>query len=142
MSILRVLLADAISVKWGDQLWAFGPNSMVYLIVAVAVSFVAESLLGWRLPRGMIGAIIAALLGAWICTRVLIITGIGDLIVFGVPLVRALLGAIVLVAFWYLLTYRLWRRPRPSYRRYDSRRDQGDGSAAWDNLQTQARRPR
>ena len=142
MSVLSALLAEALAVKWGDQLWAFGPNSMVYLVLAVVVSFVAESILGWRLPLGMIGAIIAALLGAWISTKLLIITGIGDLIVFGVPLFRALLGAIVLVALWYLLTYRLWRRPRPSYRRYDSSRDQGDGSAAWNSLQSQSRKLR
>ncbi len=123
MGVLSALLAEAIAVKWGDQLWAFGLNSMVYLIVAVVVGFVAESILGWRLPLGIVGTIIAALLGAWIFTRVLIITGIGDLIVFGVPLFRALLGAILLVALWYLLTYRLWRRPRPSYRRYGSGRD-------------------
>jgi uncharacterized membrane protein YeaQ/YmgE (transglycosylase-associated protein family) len=112
-----------VSLKLGDQVWAFGPNSMVYLIVAVVVGFVAESFLGWRLPLGMIGAILSALVGAWILTRVVIITGIGDLIVFGVPLFRALLGAIFLVTLWYLVTYRLWRRPRPSYRRYDSSRD-------------------
>jgi uncharacterized membrane protein YeaQ/YmgE (transglycosylase-associated protein family) len=123
MGVLSALLAEAIAVKWGDQLWAFGFNSMVYLIVAVVVGFVAESILGWRLPLGIVGTIIAALLGSWILTKVLIITGIGGLIVFEVPLFRALLGAILLVALWYLLTYRLWRRPRPSYRRYGSGRD-------------------
>jgi uncharacterized membrane protein YeaQ/YmgE (transglycosylase-associated protein family) len=123
MGMLSALLAEAIAVKWGDQLWAFGLNSMVYLIVAVVVGFVAESILGWRLPLGIVGTIIAALLGAWILTKVLIITGIGDLIIFEVPLFRALLGAILLAALWYLLTYRLWRRPRPSYRRYGSGRD-------------------
>jgi uncharacterized membrane protein YeaQ/YmgE (transglycosylase-associated protein family) len=123
MVTLSGLLADAVSLKWGDQMWAFGPNSMVYLIVAVVVGFVAESFLGWRLPLGMIGAIISAMVGAWVLTRVVIIAGIGDLIVFEVPLLRALLGAIFLVALWYLLTYRLWRRQRPSYRRYGHSRD-------------------
>ena len=123
MVTLGGLLADGVSLKWGDQPWAFGANVMVYLVLAVMLSGVAESLLGWRMPLGMIGAILSALVGAWILTKVLIITGIGDLLVFGVPLIRALLGAIFLAALWYLLTYRLWRRPRPSYRRYDSRRD-------------------
>jgi uncharacterized membrane protein YeaQ/YmgE (transglycosylase-associated protein family) len=109
------LLADAVTLKLGDQVWSFGPNSMVYLILAVLAGFVAESFLGWRLPLGIIGAIISALVGAWIFTRVLIIIGIGDLIVFGVPLISAPLGAIILVVLWYLLTYRLWRRPRPPF---------------------------
>ena len=123
MVVLSGLLADGVSLKWGDQLWAFGTNVMVYLVLAVVVSVVAESFLGWRLPLGMIGAILFALVGAWILTKVLIITGIGDLIVFGVPLIRALLGAIVLVVLWYLLTYRLWRRPRLAFQqqRYSRR---------------------
>jgi uncharacterized membrane protein YeaQ/YmgE (transglycosylase-associated protein family) len=112
MVTLGSLLAVGVSLKWGDQPWAFGANVMVYLVLAVVVSGVAESFLGWRLPLGMIGAILSALVGAWILTKILIITGIGDLIVFGVPLIRALLGAIFLVILWYLLTYRLWRRPR------------------------------
>lgn len=123
MFALSALLADSVSLKWGDRLWAFGPNSMIYLIVAVVVGFVAESFLGWRLPLGIIGAIISGLVGAWVLTRVLIITGIGDLMVFGVPLFRALLGAVFLVVLWYLLTYRLWHRPSPSYRPYGSSRD-------------------
>jgi uncharacterized membrane protein YeaQ/YmgE (transglycosylase-associated protein family) len=87
--------------------------------VAAIVGFVAESLVGWRLPLGFVGAIIAALVGAWLLTKVLIITGIGDLPIAGVPLLRALLGAILLVAVWHLLTYRVWhRRQRSSYRRY------------------------
>ena len=73
----------------------------------------------------MIGAILSALVGAWILTRILIITGIGDLIVFGVPLIRALLGAIFLVVLWYLLTYRLWRRPRPAFHQQSYRRRPG-----------------
>ena len=110
MVALGGLLADGVTLKLGDQLWSFGPNIMVYLIVAVGIGFVAESLLGWRLPLGIVGAIISALIGAWLLTRVLIITGIGDLLIFGVPLFRALLGAVLMVALWYLLTYRLWRR--------------------------------
>lgn len=113
------ILADGVTLKLGDQVWSFGLNVIVYLIVAAIVGFVAESLVGWRLPLGFVGAIIAALVGAWLLTKVLVITGIGDLTVYGVPLLRALLGAILLVALWHLLTYRAWHgRQRSSYRRY------------------------
>ncbi len=112
------ILADGVTLKLGDQVWSFGLNVIVYLIVAAIVGFVAESLVGWRLPLGFVGAIIAALVGAWLLTKVLVITGIGDLTVYGVPLLRALLGAILLVALWHLLTYRAWRgRRRSSYSR-------------------------
>lgn len=119
MFILNLILADGVTVKLGDQVWSFGLNFIVYLIVAAIVGFVAESLVGWRLPLGFVGAIIAALVGAWFLTKVLVIDGIGDLTIYGVPLLRALLGAILLVALWHLLTYRAWHgRRRASYRRY------------------------
>jgi hypothetical protein len=55
MGVLSGLLAYGVSLKWGDQLWAFGTNVMVYLALAVAVSVGAESFLSWRLPLGMMG---------------------------------------------------------------------------------------
>lgn len=92
---------------------------IIYLIVAAIVGLVAETIVGWRLPLGIIGAIIAALIGIWLMTHLLIINGIGDINVAGVPIIRALIGAIILVALWHLLTYRAWhRRRRYYYRRY------------------------
>jgi uncharacterized membrane protein YeaQ/YmgE (transglycosylase-associated protein family) len=118
MFLFNWILADGVTLKLGDQVWSFGLNFIVYLIVAAIVGFVAESLVGWRLPLGIVGAIIAALVGAWLLTKVLVITGIGDFYVYGVPLLRALLGAILLVGIWHLLTYRAWRgRGRSSYSR-------------------------
>lgn len=109
MFTLNWMLADGVTLKLGDQIWSFGLNVIVYLIVAAIVGFVASSLVGWHLPLGIVGAIVAALLGAWLLTRVLVITGIGDLYVYGVPLLRALVGAILVVAIWHLVTYRAWR---------------------------------
>ena len=118
MFLFSWMLADGVTLKLGDQVWSFGLNVIVYLIVAAIVGFVAEALVGWRLPLGFVGAIIAALLGAWLLTKVLVITGIGDITVYGVPLLRALVGAILLVGIWHLLTYRAWRgRSRSSYSR-------------------------
>lgn len=109
MFALNWILADGITIKLGDQVWSFGLNFIVYLVVAAIVGLVAESLVGWHLPLGIVGATIAALLGAWLLTKVLIINGIGDLYVYGVPLLRALVGAVLLVGVWHLLTYRAWR---------------------------------
>ena len=85
---------------------------IVYLLVAALVGLVAESIVGWRLPFGIIGAILAALVGVWLLTNVIVLTGIGDIYLAGVPLLRALIGAIILVALWHLLTYRTWYRRR------------------------------
>lgn len=115
-----IILAAGVTIRIGDQAWSLGTNVIVYLIVAAIVGLVAEFIVGWRLPLGIIGAIIAALVGIWLLTRVIVITGIGDIIVAGVPLIRALIGAMILVALWHFLTYRTWRsrHRRYSYRRY------------------------
>jgi len=104
------VLADGITIKIGSNVWSFGLNIIIYLIVAAIVGIVAESIVGWRLPFGIIGAIVAALVGAWLLTNVIVLTGIGDINVYGVPIIRALIGAIILVAIWHLITFRAWRR--------------------------------
>ena len=83
---------------------------IVYLVVAAIVGLVAEFIVGWRLPFGIIGAVIAALVGVWLLTHVVNLTIAGDPNIYGVPIIKALIGAIVLVAIWHLLTYRAWRR--------------------------------
>jgi uncharacterized membrane protein YeaQ/YmgE (transglycosylase-associated protein family) len=92
-------------------------SEIVYLIVAAIVGIIAESLVGWRLPLGLIGAMIAAILGIWLLTNVIQVTIPNDPVIQGVPVLKALLGAVILVALWHLLTFRAWR-PR---RRYDRR---------------------
>ena len=115
---LSTIIADGVTIRIGDNVWTFGWNFLVYLIVAAVVGFIAEAIVGWRLPLGFVGAIIAALIGIWLMTRVILITGIGDVDIYGVPIIRALLGAIIFVAIWHLITYGLWRgRGRRAYRR-------------------------
>ncbi|MEO7019148.1 MAG: hypothetical protein ABI234_03255 [Ktedonobacteraceae bacterium] len=120
MHIVSLILADGVTIKLGDNVWTFGFNFIIYLIVAAVVGLVAEALVGRRLPFGFVGAIIAALVGVWLLTKVIIINGIGDINVYGVPIIRALIGAIILVAIWQLLTMGLRRgrgRGRGSYSR-------------------------
>src|SRR5947209_20196233 len=106
---LQLILADGVTIKLGDNVWTFGLNFIIYLIVAAVVGLVAESLVGRRLPFGFVGAIIAALIGAWLLTKVIIINGIGDINVYGVLIFRALVGAIILVAVWQLVASVLGR---------------------------------
>src|SRR5437870_6280393 len=112
MLALNLILADGVTIKIGDNVWTFGLNFIIYLIVAAIVGFLAEFIVGWRLPFGFVGAIIAAIIGIWLMTQVIIITGIGDINLFGVPIIRALIGAIIFVALWHLITYGLWRARR------------------------------
>jgi uncharacterized membrane protein YeaQ/YmgE (transglycosylase-associated protein family) len=121
MHVLASLFSQAITVTIGGSSFTFGANVIVYLIVAAIVGLLAETIVGWRLPFGFVGAIIAALIGIWIMTNLIIITGLGDIYIPTnprVPLIRALIGAIILVAIWHLITYPLYRSRRRYYRRY------------------------
>jgi uncharacterized membrane protein YeaQ/YmgE (transglycosylase-associated protein family) len=112
MLALQLILADGVTIKLGNNIWTFGLSFIIYLIVAAVVGLVAEALVGRRLPFGFVGAIIAALVGAWLLTKVIIINGIGawfDTNVYDVPIFKALVGAIILVAIWQLLTVGLSR---------------------------------
>src|SRR5712691_2032833 len=101
MLVLGTVVGDGITIKIGDNVWSFGWNFIVYLIVAAIVGLIAEFIVGWRLPLGFVGAIIAALVGVWIMTQVIIISGLGDITIQGVPIIRALIGAIIFVALWH-----------------------------------------
>ena len=92
-------------------------SQVMYLVVAALVGFVAEFIVGWRLPLGIIGAIIAALVGIWIVTNVVVLVIPGDLVFFGVPLFKALIGATLFTALWHLVTYPIWHHRQAYYRR-------------------------
>ena len=106
-----------ITINIGTMHLALYLSQVMYLLVAAIVGFVAEFMVGWRLPFGIIGAIIAALVGIWIVTNMVILIIPGDPILFGMPFFKALIGATLFTALWYLLTYRLWHRRRPYYQR-------------------------
>jgi hypothetical protein len=52
-----------ITIKVGNLHLALYQSQLMYLLVSAIVGFVAEFIVGWRLPFGIIGAIIAALVG-------------------------------------------------------------------------------
>src|SRR5260370_6824509 len=92
------ILADGISIHIGDNVWSFSLNFIIYLIIAAIVGFAAEFIVGWRLPFGFIGAIIAALIGIWLMTQVIILTGIGDVNFDCFPILRALIAPLLFLA--------------------------------------------
>jgi uncharacterized membrane protein YeaQ/YmgE (transglycosylase-associated protein family) len=124
--VLSMILADTITIKIGNNVFYLGTNLIVYLAVAAVVGLVAEFFIGWRLPFGIIGATIAALIGIWIMTQVIVISGIPDYAINTTPpiyLVKALIGAALFVFLWHLLTYPLYRSRRRYYRGYANRND-------------------
>ena len=121
---LHMLLAGLVDTKpllSGNFLgtpFVITTSTLIYLVIAAIVGFVAESLVGWRLPFGIVGAIIAALIGIWLLTNVIQVNIPGDFTIAGqpIPLIKALLGAILVVALWHLLTFPSWRGRRRYYR--------------------------
>ena len=113
-----ILLGDVllITINLGNTHLAIYLSQVMYVLVAAFVGLVAEFIVGWRLPFGIIGAIIAALVGIWIVTNVVVLVIPGDPVFFGVPLFKALIGATLFAVLWYLLTYRIWH-PHPSSQR-------------------------
>ena len=118
-NMMFTLLAEAplVTISVGNLHLALYQSQLMYLLVAAIIGFVAEFIVGWRLPFGIVGAIIAALVGIWIVNNVVTLIIPGDLVLFGIPIFKALIGAIVFTALWYLLTYRLWHHRSPYYQR-------------------------
>jgi uncharacterized membrane protein YeaQ/YmgE (transglycosylase-associated protein family) len=65
---------------------------------------IAERLVHRALPYGWIGAIAAGLLGSWLMTDVLHIIIAPQVSVIGIPLVSAILGAIIVVVLLSLIS--------------------------------------
>ena len=120
MLALSFILADGVTIKIGDNVWTFGLGFLLYLLVAAIIGFIAEAIVGWRLPFGFVGAIIAALIGIWLMSEVILIQGLPDILIPTTPpvyLIRALIGGIIFVALWHLITYPLYRSRRRYYYR-------------------------
>jgi uncharacterized membrane protein YeaQ/YmgE (transglycosylase-associated protein family) len=114
---MHLILADGITIVVGNNTWSIGWDFIMYLIIAAIVGLVAEFIVGWRVPFGIVGSIVAAIIGIWLMTRVINIQidGLHDPMLYGVPLVHALVGSIILVAVWHLIT--AGSRPRRRYSR-------------------------
>jgi uncharacterized membrane protein YeaQ/YmgE (transglycosylase-associated protein family) len=99
-------------------------GEIIYLIIAAIIGFIAESIVGWRLPFGIVGAIAASLVGVWLLTTVIPVDIGGDITIAGepIPLIKAALGAIVVVAVWHAITYPFWHERERGYRRRRYRR--------------------
>jgi uncharacterized membrane protein YeaQ/YmgE (transglycosylase-associated protein family) len=118
LALHSLVLADGVTIQIGSHAWNFSSSFIVYLIIAAIVGIIAELIVGWRLPFGIVGAIIAGLVGVWLMTQVLIISGLPDFTIDGVPIIRAIIGALILVLIWHALTYPAWRsRSRSRYYR-------------------------
>ena len=59
---LSTVIGDGVTIKVGSNVWTIGLGFIIYLIVAAIVGLIAEAIVGWRVPFGFVGAIIAAII--------------------------------------------------------------------------------
>ena len=77
---------------------------LILLLVGALVGLIAERLINRSLPYGWTGAVIAGLLGAWLMTDGLHIIIAPQVSVVGIPLISAILGAMIVVFVFSLMT--------------------------------------
>jgi len=75
---------------------------LILLLVGLIVGMVAEAIVGVRAPLGFVGAVILGMLGAWIAGHVLHFSISPEYTINGVPLLRSLIGAVLLSLLWVL----------------------------------------
>jgi uncharacterized membrane protein YeaQ/YmgE (transglycosylase-associated protein family) len=92
-------------------------SHLLYFIIAIIIGVLAETIIGWRLPYGVLGAILCAIIG--ITIAVILPFHVGhDVTLFGqnIAVAQAFLGGAVLVTIWHLVTYTTWRQRQRYYR--------------------------
>jgi uncharacterized membrane protein YeaQ/YmgE (transglycosylase-associated protein family) len=114
MVVSLVLLSDPI-------LFSFTLSHLIYVCIAVIVGVVAETIIGWRLPYGVLGAVLCAILGVIIAVVLPFSMG-QDANILGqnIAVAKAFVGGAVLVTIWHLMTYTTWRHRHRYYRGYRS----------------------
>lgn len=83
---------------------------LIWLVIAFVIGVIGELIAGRRAPNGIIGATVLGFLA------ILLIVGVfhfhiqGEPILSDVPIVSAILAAVILVVLWGSIAYRRWAR--------------------------------
>ena len=79
---------------------------LVLLLVGALAGLIGERLVSRGIPGGLIGAIVAGLVGAWLMVDVLHVVLAPELSLGGIPVLSAILGAAVVVVLFSLVAAR------------------------------------
>ncbi len=79
---------------------------IVLLLVAAVCGLIAERLIRSSLPLGWIGAIVAAFVGAWLMVDVFHLAILPQFSIEGLPIISAIVGAIIVVFAFSLVAGR------------------------------------
>ena len=80
---------------------------IVLIVVAAVCGLIAERVMGRSLPFGWIGTTVAGFVGAWLMVDVFHLVILPTLTIEGLPIVSAILGAIIVVVLFSLVAGRL-----------------------------------
>jgi len=83
---------------------------IVLLLVGALAGLIGERLVGRGMPGGLIGAIVAGLVGAWLMVDVLHVVLAPELSLAGIPVLSAILGAAIIVLLFSLVAGRGFAR--------------------------------
>ena len=76
---------------------------LVLLLVGAIAGLIGERLVSRGMPGGVIGAIVAGLVGSWFMVDVLHVVIAPDLSLGGIPVLSAILGAAIVVLLFSLV---------------------------------------
>ncbi len=87
-------------------------NLIVLVLIAALCAFVAERMTRRTLPFGLVGTIIAGLIGAWLLVEMFHWRVPGDMNAGGIPVITAILGAAAVIFLSNTFTRDRLRRNR------------------------------
>ena len=101
-----------LSVTLFDQTLTYdGLQLLLILGISIVAAFVVERLAGRSTPGGIIGAFFIALIGIWIFLSFIPLAWKGDYNVDGIPLITAVIGAILSILVVHLVTGSFRKKP-------------------------------
>jgi uncharacterized membrane protein YeaQ/YmgE (transglycosylase-associated protein family) len=94
-----------VSITLFDQTMTYdGLQLLLILGISIVAAVVVEKLAGRATPGGIFGAFLIALIGIWIFLTFIPLVWKGDYNIDGIPLITAVIGAIVSILVVHLLT--------------------------------------
>jgi uncharacterized membrane protein YeaQ/YmgE (transglycosylase-associated protein family) len=98
MAIALVIVVLILAIIAGISLFSILGGIVglvIYLAIAAVIGFVADLIVPGNTPYGVIGAILAGVVGTWVGQLIFGLFGLG-----GIPIVPAIVGAVI-VTFIY-----------------------------------------
>ncbi len=76
------------------------PQLLVYLLIAIIAAYLAGMIIHTAYPLGFVGAFLAGLIGEWLMLNVFHILLAPEISYAGIPIITALVGALILALIW------------------------------------------